>query len=448
MFEGCEHLRHLVERLHALAGGREVGAGEALVEDEVHEGLGAVEISLQLGGRMGGEELHRVLVVGQDHAHERRRGLVDELDGTLRGTLTCGVAVEHADDPRDALALEELDVIGRERRPEGGDGVGVTVLVHRDDVGVPLADDGGSRRDHRLLGAVVGKEVLALVEGDRVARVDVLAGVDRLALGEHAPAEGDGASPLVVDGEHHALEEPVRGAPVALHGEVAGVHLGRREALLAQVGDEGAATGSIAQVPPPADVGTEAASGEVAPSGLGVWSPPPHEHRRVERLGLGEAVEQAVPLRSPARALLLGELDSRTLRERADGVGKLEVVTLHDVGEDVAALPAAKAVPEARVGVDLERRSLLAVEGAAAPELAAALPKLDRLAHQRDDVRRLAHPLLVLVGDHRTPPTPDSPRFFLVQSMLARTADTNASGEENFCGARRKRTKTTSATSP
>jgi len=328
-------------------------------------------------------------------------------------------------------------VVCRERRPEGGHRVGVAVLVHGDDVRVSFADDRDARGDHGLLGPVVGKEVLPLVEGDRVARVDVLAGVDRLVLGEHPAAEGDGAPALVVDGKHHALEEAVRGTAVALNGQVAGVHLLRREALLAQVPHEGAATRRVAEVPPPADVGAKAPTGEVAPGRPCILSPAAHEHGGVERLGLGETAEQPVLLRSSGGALLLGKLDARSLGQRAYGVRELEVIPLHDVGEDIAPLSAAEAVPEARVGIDLERRGLLAVEGAAAPELPTSLPQLDGLAHQGDDVRRLAHPLLVLVGYQRTPPTPELPRFSLVHPMLASTADVNASRDSNLWGARR-----------
>ena len=159
---------------------------------------------------------------------ELRRGLVYVAHRALGGALARGVTVEHARDAMLALALHQLDVVQPERRAQRGHRVGEARLVHGNDVGVALADCCVARGRHGLLGAVVGKEVLALVEDGRVARVDVLGHV--LLLAHDAPAEGDGAPQLVVDGKHHALVEAVGGAAAAVLGKVGRHQLSRREA--------------------------------------------------------------------------------------------------------------------------------------------------------------------------------------------------------------------------
>ena len=347
-----------------------------------------------------------------------------------------------------ALALHQLDVVQPERRAQRGHRVGEARLVHGYDVGVALADYCLARGGHGLLGAVVGKEVLALVEDGRVARVDVLGHV--LLLAHDAPAEGDSAPQLVVDGKHHALVEAVGGAAAAVHGKVGRHDLSRREALLPQVRHQGATAGGVAQAPAAADVAAKAAPGKVGSRLGGALRAAAHEHGRVEGLGLGQALDEAVPARAALAAALLGELYARAVRQVADGIGKLEVLALLHVAKDVAALAAAKAVPQARVGVDLEGGVLLAVEGAAAPELLASLAELHGLGHQGDEVRCLADALLVLVGDHAAPPpmTLPSPRDRAVQPMLPRTVRSSSSRDEKDLESRSHRTKVTCATRP
>jgi hypothetical protein len=66
--------------------------------------------------------------------------------------------------------------------------------------------------------------------------------------------------------------------------------------------------------------------------------------------------------------VLAAELDAELLGEPLDGLGEGEAVDLHHEGDDVAALPAAEAVEELPRRVDVERRSLLVVEGTQALE--------------------------------------------------------------------------------
>ena len=396
---------------------------------------------------MGREELHGVLAVRQHHADHRGRGLVDELHRTLGRTLTSLVAVKHADDARDALALHEPDVIYAEGRPQRRHRIGEAGLVHGDDVGVALADDGRPGCRHGLLGAVVGKEVLALVEDRGVTGVEVLGRV--VGRTQDAAAKGDGPALLVVDGEHRPVVEPVGKAPRALHGKVGGDELLGAKALPAQVRDERAASRRVAKVPATAHVRAKAAPGKVCARGGRSLAATTHEHGVVVVVCQRQGLDQAVLARPAGRPPVLGKLDARAICQVANGVRKREVLALHHVLEDVAALAArAKAMPQARCRVHLERGGLLVVEGAASPELAAALAQLDRLAHQLHDVGGLADPLLVLVADHATTPTHSSPRFSRTHWMFPNTTDSSSASESNRREARRWRRNTTRASSP
>ena len=64
---------------------------------------------------------------------------------------------------------------------------------------------------------------------------------------------------------------------------------------------------------------------------------------------------------------------------------------------------AAEALPEPAVGHHVKRRGLLVMEGAAAPEVVAALAQHHGLAHQGDEVGRLADLLLVFWREHAYP---------------------------------------------
>ena len=79
-------------------------------------------------------------------------------------------------------------MIERERRTERGNDVGEARLVHGDDIGVTLTDDGLPRCDHGVLRTVEREEVLPLVEDGRLLGVEVLG----LGIGEHATAKADG----------------------------------------------------------------------------------------------------------------------------------------------------------------------------------------------------------------------------------------------------------------
>ena len=85
------------------------------------------------------------------------------------------------------------------------------------------------------------------------------------------------------------------------------------------------------------------------------------------------------------RVLLDG--DAGPLPEEAQHIAKIEVVPLLHEGEDVAALVAAKAAPGSGVGPDVERASLLVVEGAQTLERLAGPLELHGLTDDVDDVQ-------------------------------------------------------------
>ena len=283
MLERSQHAGHVLQRLDAPAGRAQVEVAQALIKDEVHQGARAFKVGAHGLGPVGGEKLHGVLVVGKHDAQKGARGLVDELHRALGGPLTCGVAVEHADDLRDALALHQLDVVQPKGRAQGGHRVGVARLVHGDDIGVALAHNSHAGRGHGLFGAVIRKQVLALVKDAGIARVYVLG---RVLLGANdAPAKGDGAAHLVVDGKHHAVIEAVGGASVAVYGHVARDHLGVGETLIAKVRNKATAAGRESQAPVTADGTAKAARGQIRTGGVGPLPATAHEHRGVEGLG-------------------------------------------------------------------------------------------------------------------------------------------------------------------
>ena len=80
------------------------------------------------------------------------------------------------------------------------------------------------------------------------------------------------------------------------------------------------------------------------------------------------------------------QLNAGTIGQIANRLRKTQVLALHNVGEDVAALAATKAVPHLRGGDNVKRRSLFAMEGAATPELMASGLELNRFLHDGNQV--------------------------------------------------------------
>ena len=100
-------------------------------------------------------------------------------------------------------------------------------------------------------------------------------------------------------------------------------------------------------------------------------------------------------LRASSRARPLVELHAGSRRQGLERLRERHAVALHDEAEDVAAEPAAEALPALAGGRDDEARGLLAVERAQALERRARLLERDRLP---DHVRDL-EPTLHFSGD-------------------------------------------------
>ena len=336
-------------------------------------------------------------------------------------------------------------MVCREGRAERGNRVGIARLVHGDDVRVALADNGDTTGGNRLLRVVEGKHVLRLVEDGGLLGVEVLG----LRIGEHAAAERDAAPRLIVDRKHHAVVEAILQATATVNGKIAREHLGTREAPLRQMRDKLTATGRKPQVPTFADRGAKSTAPKVRAPGLRAVATATKKHHRVERLRFGEAFHQPVTTRAlTCGTSLLDELDARSVGKITNGIGKLESLSAHDVVEHVTAFATTEAVPQARRGVDLERRALIVMEGAASPELGATTLEHDRLGDERHEVCLLTHPLLVLVRDHAQTSTRALPTFSATQSMFPRTVRSSSSMLENARDGLRNSRNTTSTTEP
>ena len=217
---------------------------------------------------------------------------------------------------------------------------------------------------------------------------------------------------LVFDGEHHAIEESVAHAPIrADDGHIGLDHLGGLETLRSQVAHKHALAGRESEHPGFRDIAAKAALRKVRARGAGLRAFAAHELRMEELRRLRAHGAQprlgALPHAGPTFALIIGDVDMSALGQVTHGLGKRQVLGLHDEGEHVAAFPAAEAMPQLQRRVYLARRGFLVVKGAAQPEIAAALLDRARLAHDGDQVAGLANLLDILIADrHECDRTP------------------------------------------
>ena len=94
--------------------------------------------------------------------------------------------------------------------------------------------------------------------------------------------------------------------------------------------------------------------------------------RRSDRVRVDELLSLGRLLARSGAALLVGDLDTGLTGEDLDRLDEAQVVLLLDERDEVATFAAAETFPESIAGVDVERRSLLVVEGTEA--LVAARP--------------------------------------------------------------------------
>ena len=326
------------------------------------------------------DELHGVVAVRQHHAAQVHRILLDKLNRAARGLLTGGVAIEHI---YNALgkAGECLNVVFRQRRAQRGDDVFDPCLPAGDAVGIPLHHDGGILRNDKLLGPVKAVEVSLFMKHARLGGVEVLG----LTIAHDAPAKGDIVTLLIKDGKHHTVVKAVRelSAPAA-HGHVGVDHLLRGKARLRQVRNQRVATRRKTQAVASTDIATHTAAGKVLARTAVLTA---HKHGVVELSRLSAQVIDAGTL-GASIALRTGivQFNARTVGQIADRLGKTQVLALHDIGKDVAALAAAKTVPHLRSRDNVKRWGLFAMKRAAAPKLMAAGLELNRFLHDGNQV--------------------------------------------------------------
>ena len=257
-------------------------------------------------------KLHRIVAVGEHHAAQIHRILLDKLNRAAGGLLTGGIAVKHIDDAL-GKAGERLDVMLRERSAQRGDNVFDPRLPAGNAIGIALHHDGRILRDDKLLGPIKTVEVSLFMEHTRLGSVEIL----RLAVAHNATAKGDVMPLFVKDGKHHAVVKAVGelSAPAA-HGNVGIDHLLRGKTRLGQVRHQRVAARRKAQAVAAADVATHAAAGKVLARTAVLTA---HKHGVIELGGLGAQIVDAGTL-GTALAAVSGvvQLNTRAIGQITD----------------------------------------------------------------------------------------------------------------------------------
>ena len=374
----------------------QVEAPGMMADEVLDERLGLGHAGLP-GGRILADDLVRVLAVRQPHdadvleldARVVALELPDEpgqrRDPERAGLLAGGV---HVVGERDAVGVagQEPDVVRGEGRPQAGDDVLEAGLVGHQGVRVALDDDGLAGSADGALGLVDEIQRPALVEQRRRRGVEVLGPLPF----QQPPAETHGMTVGVADREQHAGAELVDDAAAALAGagqadldELLGPDVALGLELAGHLVPAGGRPAELVHLDRRV---REAAVLEVGQRALA--RPRPGQDGVVEG---DRGIEDLAEAR-PAGVLALGafvDLDAGACGQRAERLGEGRPIPLHDEAEDVAAQPAAEAVPRLAAGCDHERRCLLAVEGAQALVGGASLLQRDRFADDIDD-RQLA----------------------------------------------------------
>ena len=262
-------------------------------------------------------------------------------------------------------------------------------LVEREIVRVPLDQDRLPGLPDGVLAHGQAIEQMPLGVERRVGRVEIL-GVD---VEERPSAEADDLPGQPGDGEDDPAAEAVVVVPRLLaRQDQAGLfqQLGRNPFGLEVGGQAVPGVGRVADLEVGDDILGHAALLEVF---LGL-APLRARGQALAEEGQGRLVQLddlLLQLESlGAQPPLVGDGDVVALGQGSQGLGKGQVLLLHDQGEDVAADPAAEAVVELLVGIHGERGGLLAVERAQSDMLATAGPQGRVLRGDLDDVGGLA----------------------------------------------------------
>src|SRR6185437_7141518 len=364
----------LLERGAAL--GRIDGPRRLDLPEHVAHRLGPVLQHQRVGILAGGQR-------GEAQAVPRLQQRQGAVEGAELRAEARGIAVEAQHRLRQE-APQLLDLLLGERRAERRHGAAEAGAVQRDHVHIALGHDHRGRRLAFGLGEAGARlrpaiEHASLLEERRIGRVQIF----RLAIAEHAAAEGDDAALAVADREHDAMAEIVVGL-AALGaaqqpgldqqrlGEGAGEGALQAVALLRRVAQAEAADGG----------GIESAALQIDPR----LAPGGAREERFEMGagGLHRALNARLPLGAVALFTALARhFETGLVRELLHRLGEGEVRRLHGEADDVAMRAAAETVIKALVLDDVERWRLFFVEGTEADILPSAL---DEAHAPADDV--------------------------------------------------------------
>ena len=314
----------------------------------------------------------------------------------LRRALAGGIGVvgqHHV--PREAL--QDLDVVIRQRGPARRNDVRYARQSKPHDVGVALADDNFVPGADLGLGPVQAVEQSALVVQLGVLRVLVL----RAVVAEGSTTEPDGISSTIEDREHQPRPEEVLRLLRSVHeGQPRGFEIIAAELQRIQVSDERVETvGRPTQAELPCRITVEATTPQVPTrvTARGVLQEKPVVKVDGRAHGLGQALALAAILGRAGG--VVPQRDPGFGRESLDRVGELEALDLTDEGDGVAALLTPEAVVDAELRIDRETRRLLAVKGTETRKASAAPFERDVFADQRDDVGGLPNSCNVFFED-------------------------------------------------
>src|ERR1022692_2841021 len=307
-----------------------------------------------------------------------------------------------------------------ERRAAGRHGRGDAGQMAGHHIGVALYDHGLPALGDVALGQVGAVEHGALPEDRGLRRVQVLGTV--VVGGQLAGAERDHVAAQVPDRPDQPATELVCQAMPSAARESPGEQLVLGEPQAAQVpGGHLPVVGRVADAEPLRGGDVESAGGEEVARRAGSDG---QELLRIIIGGRPVRLEQPAALRlllaGDMAALLVAQLDADPGRQPLHRLGEAESVDLADERDDVTALGAGEAVPQAASRGDVERRRLLLVERAQALHRAAArATQLEVLPDDLGDGRAGTDQLDVLVTDpawHLRESSPGPHRAALVTS--------------------------------
>jgi hypothetical protein len=292
-----------------------------------------------------------------------------------------------------AIALEQLRLFGRERRPERRHRLLDPHLDEPQRIEVPLHDHRAFRLADRVLGVVQVVQQRSLVEHRGVGGVQVLG----LGVTEHAPAEAHHAPAQIVNRE----EQPVPEA----RSERAVLPLHRKPGLHEHLGLHAELLHSLEELVPlrcePQSqrqqlLEIERPLLQVAPCRLRVIRV--SQAARIPLARRTHRREQWLPWVGTGAAPF-GDGDTDPARHLAHRRRVVHPQTFHEEGEYVSRLVAHEAVEHLFLGNDGEVAVLPAVERAGTAVVGARAPQLHVLPDDRHEVSRIAHLLDHVVGD-------------------------------------------------